>query len=235
MGLDKCMNALQDMDAVWPAALRANELLRGCDPMNKHASKHAQFGQLIARQSSGERQKRAAEHAADSEDAFQRSHMHLPSSSGGSSLAASQPYAQPWRSTQFTAMPQETGPGQPGEFSQTTSYYQWPSDGASYAPFPTLSTSVLPQMYSTGLIDERRPAHALASGQTRSNGHSAGGVVGGGQAGYESTSGGRYPQFWNDYTSFPQMGMAYGQPPGAAAQGQEGMFLNGQYGGIYGA
>ncbi|KAF8452405.1 fungal-specific transcription factor domain-containing protein [Boletus edulis BED1] len=222
MGLAKCMDALQDMDAVWPAALRAHELLSGCDPLNKDASKHLQFGQLVTRQNGQERQKRAAEHAADSEDAYQRSQMHLPSS-GGNSLAASQSYAQPWRSTQFTPISQETGPGQPGDFSPTTSLqasqpsYYWPSDGASYVAFPgTLSTSVLPQMYSTGLIDERRLPHLTSSqhGQTR---------------------GGRYPQFWNDYTSFPQMGMAYGQSPGAPTQGQEGMFLNGQYGGIYGA
>lgn len=244
MGLAKCMDALQDMDAVWPSALRAYELLRGCDPLNKKASKGAQFGQLVTRQSGQERQKRAAEHAADSEDAYQRSQLHVPSSSG---LAPPQPYAQPWRSTQLTPMSQGAGPGQPGDFSPTTSlptsqhssYYPWPSDGTSYVPFPgTLSTSVLPQMYSTGLIDERRPPHTLTSSQhaqTRSNGHSVGGVVGGGQGGYESTNGGRYPQFWNDYTSFPQMGMAYGQSPGAPAQGQEGVFLNGPYGGIYGA
>ncbi|KAG6380094.1 hypothetical protein JVT61DRAFT_8179 [Boletus reticuloceps] len=242
MGLAKCMDALQDMDGVWPAALRAHELLSGCDPLNKDAFKHPQFGQLVTRQNGQERQKRAAEHAADSEDAYQRSQMHVPSS-GGNSLAASQPYAQPWRSTQFTPISQETEPGQPGDFSPTTSlqasqpsYYTWPSDGASYVAFPgTLSTSVLPQMYSTGLIDERRLPHLTSSqhGQTRSNGHSAGGVVGGGQAGYESASGGRYPQFWNDYTSFPQMGMAYGQSPGVPTQGQQGMFLNGQYGGIY--
>lgn len=239
MGLAKCMDALQDMDAVWPSALRAYELLRGCDPLNKKASKGAQFGQLVTRQSGQERQKRAAEHAADSEDAYQRSQLHVPSSSG---LAPPQPYAQPWRSTQLTPMSQGAGPGQPGDFSPTSqhsSYYPWPSDGTSYVPFPgTLSTSVLPQMYSTGLIDERRPPHTLTSSQhaqTRSNGHSVGGVVGGGQGGYESTNGGRYPQFWNDYTSFPQMGMAYGQSPGAPAQGQEGVFLNGPYGGIYGA
>jgi hypothetical protein len=235
------MDALQDMEAVWPAATRAHELLRGCDAMNKDTSEHAHFGQLVTRQSGQERQKRAAEHAADSEDAYGRSHMHVPSS-GGSSLAPSQPYAQPWRSTQFTPMSQEAGAGQPGDFSQTpplptsqaSSYYPWPSDEGSYVSYPgTLSTSVLPQMYSTGLIDERRLPHTLTSsqhGQSRSNGHS----VGGEQGGYGSTSGGRYPQFWNDYTSFPQMGIAYGQPPGAPAQGQEGIYLNGQYGGIYG-
>lgn len=239
MGLTKCMDALQDMEAVWPSAARANELLRGCDPLNKNASKRAHFGQLVTRQSGQERQKRAAEHAADSEDVYERSQMHVPSSSGGC-LGPSQPYAQAWRSTQFTPMSQETGPGQPGEFSSTSlstaqpsSYYPWPSDGGAYVPFPgTLSTSVLPQMYSTGLIDERRLSHALSQhGQPRLNGHS----TSGGQGGYDSASGGRYPQFWNDYTSFPQVGMAYGQSSGTPAQGHDGMYLNGAYGSIYGA
>lgn len=241
MGLTKCMDALQDMEVVWPSAARAHELLRGSDPLTKNPSKHTHFGQLVTRQSGRERQKRAAEHAADSEDAYERSQMHVPSSSGGS-LASSQPYSQTWRSTQFQMSP-ETGPGQSGDFPATTSlsttqpssYYPWPSDGGSYVPFPgTLSTSVLPQMYSTGLIDERRLPHALSSqhGQSRLNGQSA---SGGGHGVYESTSGGRYPQFWNDYTSFPQMGMAYGQSPSGTTQGQERMYLNDQYGGIYGA
>ena len=245
------MDALQDMDAVWPAALRAYELLRDCDPLNKDTSKQFKYGQLVARQSGPERQKRAAEHAADSEDVYQRSQLHMPCPNGGS-LAPSQSYAQPWRSTQFASIPQETGPGQPGDFpptssiptGQSSSYYPWPSDGASYVPFPgTLSTSVLPQMYSTGLIDDRRLPSGLTPshhGHARPNGHSAGpgdgvGAGGGGQAGYESTSGGRYPQYWSDYTSFPQMGMAYGQAPGPGSQGQDGIFMNGQYAGIYGA
>lgn len=248
VGLAKCMDALRDMEAVWPAATRAHELLRGCDAMSKNASKHPRFGQLVTRQSSQERQKRAAEHPADSEDAYERSQMHIHSSSG-TSLAPLQPYAQPWRSTQFNPMSQVTGPGQPGDFAPTpplpagepSPYYPWPSDGGSYVPgaFPgTLSTSVLPQTYSTGLIDERRLPHTLTSSQhiqSRSSGHSAGGVSGGARGGYEPTGGGRYPQFWNDYTSFPQMGMAYGQMPGVPAQGQEGVYLDGQYGGIYGA
>lgn len=226
LGLTKCLDALQDMEAVWPSASRASELLRGCDPMNKNTSKQDNFGQLVTRQSGQERQKRAAEHAADVEDVYERSQMHVPPSTGGS-LAASQPYSQPWRSTQFQS-----------DFSApSSSYYHWPSptDGGSYDPFPgTLSTSVLPQMYSTGLIDERRLPHTLSSqhSQPRLNGHSA---AGGGGHGYETTSGGRYPQYWNDYTTFPQMGMAYGQTPSETTQGQEGIYLNESYGDIYGA
>ncbi|KAG9313734.1 hypothetical protein JVU11DRAFT_6088 [Chiua virens] len=234
-GLVKCMDALHDMEAVWPSAARAHELLRGCDPLNKNAPKEGRYGQLVTHQSGLDRPKRAAEHAADLEDAYERSQMRVPSSGG--SLGSSQPYAQTWRSTQYAPVAQNGGPGQ-GDFSPSTtghsSYYPWPSDGGSYAPFPgTLSTSVLPQMYSTGLIDDRRLPPSLTSsqhGHARLNGHSSAGGVGHG--GFESTNGGgRYPQYWNDYTSFPQMGMTYGQAAGAAtATAQEGMYVSEQYG-----
>ncbi|KIJ59890.1 hypothetical protein HYDPIDRAFT_99795, partial [Hydnomerulius pinastri MD-312] len=245
MGLSKCMDALDDMEVVWPSAARANELLRGCNPLDNDASSHGRFQQYITQGSGPERQKRAAEHAVDSEDAYERSQMHAPPQSSASPVATTQPYAHTWRSTQYSGIPQDGARGpQQDEFSPSTplsanhpsSYYPWPSDGGSYMSFPgTLSTSVLPQMYSTGLIDERRLPHSLSSshhGQQRMNGHSSG-------HGYEQTGGGRYPQFWNDYTSFPQMGMAYTQQPGHSPHPQshphqDGLYLNGQYGNIYG-
>lgn len=263
VGLTKCMDALQDMEAVWPSAARAHELLRGSDPLNRPGLGHGGFGQgqVVARHGHGqgqERTKRAAECAVDVEDAYERSQMHVPSSSS---------YVQTWRSTQFSMAPEAgvgaggefgTGPGVPGAVASSSSgasssspYYPWPagppgtasaSDGGAYVPFPgTLSTSVLPQMYSTGLMDERRVGHGhghghgMGQGQGRLNGQSASGASHGG--GYDST-GGRYPQYWNDYTSFPQMEMAYGQGAvqGGGGQGQEGMYLGEQYHeGIYGA
>lgn len=235
------MDALQDMEAVWPSAARAHELLRGSDPLNTNTSRVPQFGVLVTSQSGQERQKRAAEHAADSEDIYERSQFHVPSPSGGAQTP-SQSYSQTWRSTQFPT-PQETAPehaGFPGSApmatTQSTPYFSWSAspDGGSYDPFPgTLSTSVLPQMYSTGLIDERRLPQTLTPshqhGQSRLNPTS-----GGGHGGYESTSGSRYPQFWNDYTSFPQMGITYGQSSSANTQGHGGLYLNEQYGSIYG-
>ncbi|KAF9224716.1 hypothetical protein BS17DRAFT_45386 [Gyrodon lividus] len=236
-GLARCMDALHDMGVVWPSAARAHELLRGCSPPNNSASNHG-LGQ--------ERTKRVAEHPADAEDAYERSKMHAPPPDT-SPVAPIQPHAQTWRSTQYHGVSQESGQGQrQAEFPPTTpmsasnqsSYYSWPSEGESYISFPgTLSTSVLPQMYSTGLIDERRPPHSLSSlhnGQQRTHGHS----TRGGQ-GYEITGGGRYPQFWNDYTSFPQMGMAYTQSPGhpphqVSSHSHQDGFYHGQYGNIYG-
>ncbi|KAF9242277.1 fungal-specific transcription factor domain-containing protein [Melanogaster broomeanus] len=227
MGLTKCMNALQDMEVVWPSAARAHELLRGSNPLNSSATNHDRFQQYITHGPGQERVKRAAEHAADSEDPYERSQMHAPPLNA-SPVAPTQPYAQTWRSTQYDAMSQDGAQGpQQGELSpsartsasHSSSYYPWPSDGGSYMSFPgTLSTSVLPQMYSTGLIDERRLPHSLSSSH---NG--------------QQRTGGRYPQFWNDCTSFPQMGMAYQPPPHhqlSSHPHQDELYLNGQYGNI---
>ena len=248
LGLTKCLDALRDMEAVWPSASRAHELLHGCGPPDKNTSKQDSFGQLSTRQSGQGRLKRAAEHAADSENVHERSQMQVPSSSGGSPVP-SPAYSQPWHSAQFQddfsamsslSMAQSSNyhwPSDRGSYipspststddpmTQSSSYYplSLPADGGSYAPFPgTLSTSVLPQMYSTGLIDERRLPHMLAPSQLGQAWLSGDSTVGAGShVGYETTSGGQYPQYWNDYTTFPQMGMAYGQTLGDTTQGQE--------------
>ncbi|KAF8240532.1 hypothetical protein L208DRAFT_1427978 [Tricholoma matsutake] len=64
-----------------------------------------------------------------------------------------------------------------------------------------LSTSVLPQIYSTGLVDDRvdRRVHTQAE-QLR------GGGGGGGNAHAHAA---RYQQYWHDYSTFPQLGTPY--------------------------
>ncbi|KAH7882909.1 fungal-specific transcription factor domain-containing protein [Phlebopus sp. FC_14] len=274
MGLGKCMDALQEMEVVWPSAARALELLRGCDPhQSTPSSSPGLYEHHLADTDRQERTKRAAEYAADSEDAYERAHTHTrfhsPLPPGESpTVTASHPYAHMWRATEYensTSHPELEGSAvqqQSHEFtahpipdlqtvnhrnnpnvnthpspSPYSSYYSWsPSDGAeeSYTsmPFPgTLSTSVLPQTYSTGLIEEKRFPHAIlqiggggvgefhrmneqghtnGSGQcyeqrVEANDGASGGNGGGPVAG-------KYPRFWSDYTSFPQMGMAYNAP-----------------------
>ncbi|KIK93663.1 hypothetical protein PAXRUDRAFT_144589 [Paxillus rubicundulus Ve08.2h10] len=217
-GLIKCMDALHDMEVVWPSAARARELLRGCSPLNDSTLNRGSSQQYNSHGPGQERVKRAAEHAADSEDAYERSQTHAPPANARP-VAPTQPYAQAWSPTQRSGMSHEGMQRlQQAEFSATTPmsasypacYYPWPSDGGSYMSFPgTFSTSVLPQTYSTGLIDERKLHHSLSSphnGQQRYSTRAG--------QGHEPSGGGRYPQFWNDYTSFPQMGMAYNQVPG---------------------
>ncbi|KAG1743751.1 fungal-specific transcription factor domain-containing protein [Suillus paluster] len=246
IGLFKCMDALQDMEIVWPSAARAHELLRGsnvmANPLNSSQARLSFTSQA--------RQKRTAEHSVDSEDAYERSQLQvLAPSNSPHAPASGQGYANTWRSTQFSGTShdvghaQQTAAGHHGDFagtpmptSQSSSYYPWSSDGSSYLPFPgTLSTSVLPQMYSTGLINERRVGN---SSSTSHQGQSRLAVHGSGSGSYEHAGTGRYPEFWNDYTSFPQMGMTYSQPQSQPQphppQQQDSMFMSGQYsGGIY--
>ena len=244
IGMSKCMDALQDMEVVWPSAARANELLRGSSVMLNSSNS----GQAPLPSISHERQKRAAEDTAEADVVYERSQPHVRSSDTLPALGEG--YTNTWRSTQLSGTrhdadhAQAFGAENPADFagvplstSQSSTYYPWPSDGSSYPSFPgTLSTSVLPQMYSTGLIDENRIGHSLSSTshptQSRLSGHESG------PGAYAQTGAGRYPQFWNDYTSFPQLGMAYNQPlpqQRASPQQQDGMYLpvSGQYGGIY--
>ncbi|KAG2159426.1 fungal-specific transcription factor domain-containing protein [Suillus bovinus] len=243
IGLFRCMDALQDMEVVWPSAARANELLRGSNVMANPLNS----SQACLSFTSRDRQKRTAEHSIDSEDAYERSQLQaLPSSSSPNIPGSGQGYANTWRSTQFSGtshdVGQESGAGRHADFAgapistSQPSYYPWTSDGSSYLSFPnTLSTSVLPQMYSTGLVDSRRAGNSQSStshpGQARSALHGSGsGTYTSDQPGI-----GRYPQFWNDYTSFPQMGMAYSQshPQQQSPPQQDPMYMSTQYGGIY--
>ncbi|KAG1752093.1 fungal-specific transcription factor domain-containing protein [Suillus lakei] len=234
IGLFKCMDALQDMEVVWPSAARAHELLRGSNVMaNPSNSSQARLSFT-----SPERQKRTAEHSIDSEDAYKRSQSQIVPSSNSPHI----PGSGQGGTSHDVGHAQESGAGQHADFgeapmsSSQSSYYPWPSDGSSYLSFPsTLSTSVLPQMYSTGLVDGRRVGNSQSStphqGQARLTAH------GSGSGTYTSDQPvtGRYPQFWNDYTSFPQMGVAYSQPhpQQQPPPQQDAMYMSGQYGGVY--
>ncbi|KAF8624664.1 hypothetical protein AX17_006995 [Amanita inopinata Kibby_2008] len=83
-----------------------------------------------------------------------------------------------------------------------SSYDRWISSaGTNSGPFSgPLSTSVLPQLYSTGLVDDRVPSVGQRV-STHAASHGAGGA---------HTHGQRYPQYWNDYSTYSQLGPAYG-------------------------
>lgn len=244
IGLFRCMDALQDMEVVWPSAARANELLRGSNVMANPSNSSQACLSFTPR----DRQKRTAEHSIDSEDAYERSQLQALPSSSPQIPGSGQGYANTWRSTQFNGTShdvghsQESGTGRHAEFAEAPistsqpSYYPWASDGSSYLSFPgTLSTSVLPQMYSTGLVDGRRVGNSQSS--TSHQGQARLAAQGSGSGTYTSDQPGigRYPQFWNDYTSFPQMGVVYSQshPQQQPPQQQDPMYMSGQYGSIY--
>ncbi|KAH7911436.1 fungal-specific transcription factor domain-containing protein [Hygrophoropsis aurantiaca] len=230
LGLLKCIDALQDMEVVWPSAGRARELLRGSDVMRDPSSTSSAITSSNTNTNTTaatrqDRQKRAAEHAVDGEDAYER---------------------MSWRATSafmsppdfHSASPPSAGAGMNPASAYFPSYERWPADNAGYLSFPgTLSTSVLPQMYSTGLIEPRVSSQRLGGGG--GGGYDTQSAGGHGHAG-GGGGGGRYPQFWNDYTSFPQMGMAYApaggeqHPEGAGTgPGSGSVYLSGGYGNIY--
>ncbi len=82
-----------------------------------------------------------------------------------------------------------------------SNYDRWPTPSAesslsSYGG-GSLSTSVLPQQYSTGLVDSAGLGRSAERGSGHGHGH------GHGQ---------RFPAFWNDYSALGQMETTYGVP-----------------------
>ncbi|KAI6002044.1 fungal-specific transcription factor domain-containing protein [Pisolithus albus] len=244
LGLSKCMQALEDMEIVWPSAARAHELLRTCNPLSRSPS-----GPRPHYAASPSGQKRTAEHLAETGGSqygqSQSTHVTTLPRDANPVVPSQAPYAPAWRSTQYGTVAEGTrATPSPDEFpqgvppGQSSSYSPWNDDGGSgpYLPYPgALTTSVLPQTYSTGLVDERRQAQSATShhGQGRLHGN-----PNEGEHGYDQVSGARYPQYWNDYTPFGQLGIMYTHPEGRHSSqpshpSQVEMYLNGQYGNIY--
>jgi hypothetical protein len=164
------MEALHKMEIVWPGAGRALELLREC----KVNLEEAELGRL----SNGpDRNKRPAEQTLD--DIFD----HHPLSDTTYTNLQSQNYG----STDYGG--NDVFTVQHGS-ANLPSWSTDPSNPFSFAG--TLSTSVLPQMYSTGLGSGRGPSMMQSQFQPT----------------VEQTDGSglrRLPQFWNDYTGFPPL------------------------------
>ncbi|KAI6041549.1 fungal-specific transcription factor domain-containing protein [Pisolithus marmoratus] len=242
LGLSRCMQALEDMEIVWPSAARAHELLRTCNPLSGAPARPRPH---YAASPSG--QKRTADHLTETDGSqYDQPHSaHLPTLPRNANpvVPSQAPYAQAWRSTQYgTVTGGASATPSPDEFpqgaGQQSSFSPWNDAGGSgpYLPYPgALSTSVLSQTYSTGLVDDRRQPQSVTShhGQGRLHGN-----PNGGEQGYDQVSGARYPQYWNDYTSFGQVGIMYTHPEGRHSSQpshppQIEMYLDGQYGNIY--
>jgi hypothetical protein len=215
VGLAKCMDALKYMEVVWPSAGRALELLRGSKVNTK---------QLLPTRPSQlpERQKRPADSSFDNEDALEQ-RGHLPSPRANYVPARSNPYPP----SNYPAVQDNYLDGL--DLNQATSstsnvpfyssHERWPSTSYAAAQFPgPLSTSVLPQLYSTGLVDDQSSALRYRS-QQRVN--------------EQASSPGRYPQYWNDLATFPQLGSTYGtvsaQPESGPMTQPVSLYLPDQY------
>ncbi|KAF9463229.1 fungal-specific transcription factor domain-containing protein [Collybia nuda] len=192
VGLTKCMDALRMMKIVWPSAARALELLRG-------SKVNLEESNISTPSNHSDRRKRSAEQPLN--DTIDREHS--PSQGVPQTyIELRAPNYNPHYNTQGVYQTtnidvQSNTPSGSSQAPYMTSYDRWPSEHInSYTFTGPLSTSVLPQLYSTGLVDDRAPSNnqrvLSQSDQDRSS---------------QST---RYPQFWNDYSAFPQLGTAYG-------------------------
>ncbi|KAI0694111.1 fungal-specific transcription factor domain-containing protein [Cytidiella melzeri] len=169
-GLRKCTEMLERMQRVWPSAWRAKELI--------HGSKVQALKETEA--SSPERSKRAAE--TPSEDTL--SHPRL---SAGAVYRQPPPvYTDIGPSSTHSSYPLDLDMQATESPTFYQSYPRWAADSSMPSMSSNLSTSVLPQTYSTGLVDERMHRHPDRHG--------------------------RYPQYWNDYSALGQMDPTYAMP-----------------------
>ncbi|KAI0057305.1 hypothetical protein BV25DRAFT_1831290 [Artomyces pyxidatus] len=165
LGLTTCMDILKSMSIVWPSAGRAWELLHG-SKVNLSSATRAELSPT----SSEERtHKRSADHFMQEDEA------HF--------------FAAP-RASQYVS-PQSPPPTQPFY----TSYDRWPGEGGLAAYAGSLSTSVLPQQYSTGFVD--RGAAAAVGPESEAHGAQA-----------------QQPAFWSDYGTLNQLSTSFGGPLG---------------------
>lgn len=195
MGLTRCMDALKEMEIVWPAAGRALELLCGAiaDAEDVSSSISTSGGDASASRA----RKRSAEQTLD--DSFVppangaadnflslRQYAHAPIYSGSGH------YGLEARSSQSAYYPAGSSP-----------FERWPTEdgGAALAFQGALSTAVMGPAYSTGLVDEphRAPVH---EGEAR--------------------FGQQLPQYWNEYSGFPPLEPGYAdlQDPALAVHGE---------------
>ncbi|TFK29468.1 hypothetical protein FA15DRAFT_752599 [Coprinopsis marcescibilis] len=197
LGLKKCMDALEMIETVWPSAARALQLLRG-------AKVNLQGSEYIS-QASSARQKRTAAQPLDDSDHLsttrylngQPNNLH---STRIGEVGTNYIYPNASLYAPHTpSNPSHTSALSPVSATSPTNYRWHSEDFHSHHSFNNhtpLSTSVLPQLYSTGFGDDRAPGPS--SRLPSSTDHNA------------QTTSSRYPQFWNDYSTFPQLGQAYG-------------------------
>lgn len=181
------------MKVVWPSAARALEILRGSKVSLEEA-------ELPAQSSHSDRHKRSAEQPLN--DTLDRDHLPSQGVPHDYLDMRSPSYNTHFNTNgtyQSTNMDvQSNAPSASPQVPYTTSYDRWPADNSnSYSFNGPLSTSTLPQLYNSGLVDERASSvHQRVNHQPELNINRA-------------NPSSRYPQLWNDYSNFPQLGSTY--------------------------
>jgi hypothetical protein len=192
------------MEIVWPSAGRALELLRG-------SKFNLEESELVALSNHPVRHKRSADHFIETTPSDRiRTLENMDYTYLDPRGSSFPPYSAQGVGVYGSSVPpihldaQMSSSSQNYHPSSSSSWASSDNSSTTTAFQGTLSTSVLPQIYSTGLVDDRvggsnnTRVHSQSS-QSDSQNRSGGG--GGGTA--------RYPQYWHDYSTFPQLGTAY--------------------------
>ncbi|SRR6266478_1609742 len=179
-GLKTCMDVLHRMSIAWPSAGRAWELLYGCKANARNSVCSLSTTNIVRPQ------KRTADHFLD--DSTSLYQVELPS------------VVQGERSEAVHSQPQ---PEQESTLGSSQNFYsysdRWPGEGGPGDFAGSLSTSVLPQQYSTGFFDRV----ALRGSNTSSPAE-----VGVSSQQELSASRRGYPRYWSDYSALSQLGAA---------------------------
>ncbi|KAI9459128.1 fungal-specific transcription factor domain-containing protein [Lactarius psammicola] len=185
-GLTSCMDVLLRMSVAWPSAGRAWELLHG----SKANIQNAVCSLPTTENSPIKAQKRTADHFLNDDPSIY--HVDLQSVTREEGLDAV-----------HDQLHQQHEPTLSGSQNFFPLYDRWPGEGNLNSFSGSLSTSVLPQQYSTGFVD-RGPVRG-------SNTNSVAGV--GISSQQEPPLGRRgYPRFWSDYSALSQLGAPFANP-----------------------
>jgi hypothetical protein len=210
VGLRKCMEALKNMEVVWPSAGRALELLRGSK---------VYLEEPMSSQPSGlpDRHKRGADQSFETDDASERDH---PDSQRHDYMAA-RPNTH--RSSSYPDLQEgfldafdlNTATSSTSSLPYYSSHERWPSNGYSTASFPG-PLLAMPQLYNTGVVDDQAAGIRYRGQQVADD---------------QASGSARYPQYWNDLSPFSQLGPTYGAAPMQADQGAvpQPLYMSGQY------
>ncbi|KAF9030317.1 hypothetical protein BDZ89DRAFT_985448 [Hymenopellis radicata] len=204
--LSKCMEILGEMETIWPSASRARDLLQGAK---------VQYDATKSGLPAPERFKRTAEHPLNDtvmeDPPSRRGSQNFPMRT--SNYTPSGAHASVFTPTGAVDIQYSAAGSSQSPATYFPSYdRQWQGENQSNYP---VSTSGLPQVYSTGLnLDRRHSTHG-------SEHHP------------------RYPQYWNDYSSYPPLAGGNAYPPAQPPVPQpnqdhlHSMFMPDQYHHVY--
>lgn len=179
-GLKTCMDVLHRMSIAWPSAGRAWELLYGCKANVRNSVCSLSATDVVRTQ------KRTADHFVDDNASLYQAELLAMARGGRHEAVHSQPQPE-----------EESTLGSSQDFYSFSD--RWPGEGCPGDFSGSLSTSVLPQQYSTGFFER-----AVVRGSNTSSPAEVG--VSSQQELSASRRG--YPRYWNDFSALSQLGVA---------------------------